>query len=510
MSWKDFSEMAPSLSPAELRFEKRRRLAGLLLGPALFLVCLAVNPLEHVTPVGMRTLGVFVWAVVWWVSEPIPIPATSLFSIALLVVCGIVSAEEAFNYWANWVNIFFIGAFIIGHATSLHGLTRRFAYRMIASRLLGNSPWGLLVLFGVGPALLSAVLSNVVTTMIFLSIGLGLVETLGLPREGRYGEALFLCIAWGAALGGILTPVGSPPNLIIIGLMEPLGYRPGFAQWTLACLPVVLAGMIAMFVVIRFVLRPEMGSWKVSPDFVREELRKLGPLSPGEKIAGGALLVAIFLWVLPDVAVVSLGRTHPASAWLRGHLDWSVSAILVATSLFLLPVDWPKRKFAMTWPEAVKGIEWGTLSLIAAALALGNMIAHRTLGLGEFFAQSLSSLAGTGTSHYLFVAVSVLFTIVLTNLASNIAISSMMGALTLAVGPALGVNPIALMVSVAVASSMAFSLPMATPPNAIVFASGQIRIGSMFKSGLILSLLCALLILLLGFPVAGWVFPWNR
>src|SRR3990172_1150780 len=132
MSWTGLAEMAPMLSEAEIRFEKRRRFVGLLLGPVLFGLALMGPPLEHVTPLGMRTLGVFLWTVTWWVTEPIPIPATAFFSLALLVVCGILTVPEAFGYWANWVNIFFMGAFIIAHAMNLHGLTHRLAYRMVS------------------------------------------------------------------------------------------------------------------------------------------------------------------------------------------------------------------------------------------------------------------------------------------------------------------------------------------------------------------------------------------
>ena len=511
MSWKDLAEMAPMLSEAEIRFEKRRRLIGLVLGPVLFVLVLLWTPLEHVTPIGMRTLGVFLWIVVWWITEPIPIPVTALFAMALLVVCGILGAPEAFGYWANWVNIFFIGAFIIGHATSLHGLTQRLAYRMISSRLLGGSPWRLLILFGLGPALLSSVLSNVVTSIIFLSIAMGVSKTLEFSREGRYGEALFICIAWGAGIGGILTPVGTPTNLIAIGLLSPLGYRVGFAQWILAALPMALLAMVAMYVVIRYGIRPEMGNWKISPTFVKEELIRMGPMKRGEKISAGALGVAIGLWVLPDLVPLLLegGVRHPVSVWLRGHLDWSVSALLVATSLFLIPVDWKNRKFAMTWPEAVKGIEWGTLSLIAAALALGNVIADKERGLGVFFAETLSSVAAPGASHLLFLLAVLTFAVFLTNLASNIAVISMVGALAIAVGPSIGMNPAALVITVALASSMAFSLPISTPPNALVFASGQIRVATMAKSGSLLSLVCILLLALLGFPLVSWIFPWS-
>ena len=353
----------------------------------------------------------------------------------------------------------------------------------------------------------SSVLSNVATTVIFLSIAMGLAEELDFPRESRYGEALFISIAWGAGIGGIITPVGSPPNAIVVGMLrEQLDYRVGFLPWVGTFLPVAIVAAVAMCLVMRYVLRPQLAGWKVSTTYAREELRKLGPLNRGEKITAAALASAIFSGRLPDL-VGLVSPEHPAAVWLYARLDWSVSAILVATSLFLIPLDWQKRQFVLTWSEAVKGVDWGTLSLIASALALGNVIADRDLGLGRFFEQSLSSLAAPGSSHALLIVAFVMFTVLLTNLASNNAVVSMSAALALAVAPVTGVNPVALVATVAVASSMAFSLPISTPPNAIVFASGQVRSGTMAKGGTVLSLLCMLILLLLGFELADWMFP---
>jgi sodium-dependent dicarboxylate transporter 2/3/5 len=236
----------------------------------------------------------------------------------------------------------------------------------------------------------------------------------------------------------------------------------------------------------------------------------MGPMQRGEKIAGGALLAALVLWSLPDTLPLFLPgqQTHPASVWVRTHLDWSVTSILVATSLFLIPVDWPNRKFTMTWDEAVKGIEWGTLALIGSALALASAIASKQVGLGEFFAQSLGSMGGPGRSQLWLVFGIVAFTIVAGSFISNVATVSMVGALMVAIAPAVGINPIALLVTVGVASSMDFSLPVGNPPNAIVFASGRVRVGTMIKGGVVLSLLCILLVTFVAFPLANWIFPW--
>jgi sodium-dependent dicarboxylate transporter 2/3/5 len=198
------------------------------------------------------------------------------------------------------------------------------------------------------------------------------------------------------------------------------------------------------------------------------------------------------------------GRQHPISVWTTRHLDWAVTASLMAAYLFVIPIDWSARRFVLTWDEAVKGVEWGGLLLIAAALALGNTIASKTLGLGGFFEQAMSSTASSG-GQFLFVLGVVAFTVVIGSLVSNIAIIGMVGALVPVVAPAAGVNPAALLVVAAIAANMDFALPVGTPPSAMVFASGYVRIGSMVKGGSILALLSIPLVATLGFYLASWV-----
>lgn len=505
MSWQGLSEIAPRLSEAEVQFEKRKQLAGLWLGPLLFLLTLIVPPLQEVTPVGMRTLGIFLWTVTWWVSEAIPIPATSLAAMAMLVLCGVLTVEAAFSPWANWVCIFLLAAEIIAHAMHVHGLTRRVAYRMASSRFVGGNPWRLLVAFGLASALMSSVLSHVVTTLIFVSIATGLVKTLGFTQGNRYAEALFLAIAWGSNMG-VVTPVAAPTNLIAVGIAQSMGFRIGFLEWMVICLPVFAIMLAAMFVVLRYVTRPEMPDLGSSAAALGDEVRKLGAMSRGEVISGLVFVVAMFLWILPDALSLVLpgGRRNPISAWTSSHLDWAVTASLMATSLFLIPVDWKSRTFVLTWGEAVKAVEWGGLFLIAAALALGNTLASETLGLGGFFGQVMSSVATSG-GQFLFVLGVIAFTVIVGSLVSNIAIIGMVGALIPVVAPAAGINPAALLVTAAIAANMDFALPVGTPPSAIVFASGYVRIGSMVRGGSILALVSIPLIATLGFYFATWV-----
>jgi sodium-dependent dicarboxylate transporter 2/3/5 len=268
--------------------------------------------------------------------------------------------------------------------------------------------------------------------------------------------------------------------------------------------------MLAMFAVLRWFIPREEISRDLDREGIRSELRQLGPFSRGEKFAACTLLVTLFCWILPDIAPLFLGPRHPASVWLLQRFNWAVVALLIPTALFVLPIDWKARKFAMTWDEAVRNIEWGTMALVAGALAMGEMVANREFGLGAFFASSISSVAGPETSRYVFLLVAITLAVALTNLATNVAVISIMGPIALTVAPDLGLNPIALVTVLSVASCIGYSTPMANPPCAIVFASGYIRILPMFQRGLILSGLGIILLSLVGYPVADRLMPWEH
>ena len=510
MSWQDLSELEPQLTQGEARFERGKRMVGFFLGPLSFLlILLFAPPLNHVTPIGMKSLAVFSWVIIWWITEAIPIPATSFLALPLIAVCGIWPYQKAFSYWSHWAVMFLVGAFIIGHAMQLHGLTRRFGLALISSRLVAGNPWRLLVLFLTATAVMSAFMSNVVTTVLFLSMGIGLLDILKIKSGSQYGMAMFLGIAWVANIGGMLTPGGTPTNLIAIGLADRLlEYRMGYPQWILGAFPFVFLQMLAMFAVLRLFLPREERNHEIPTGSIREELHHLGPLSRGEKCAMVALATAVTLWALPDLVPVWLGQTHSVSVWMRERLNWGTVALLVGISLFVMPLDWKKRKFVMTWTEAVKNIEWGTAVLVAAALAVGEMIGDKEVGLGEFFSYSVSSIGGPETSRYWFLLATIVITVVLTNVATTVAVISFMGPIAIIVAPGLGLNPIALTIVISFASTLGYAFPMANPPCAMVFASGHVRIVPMFLRGSLLAFIGIVLLSLVGYPVIDWVFPW--
>ncbi|MBI3935319.1 MAG: anion permease [Acidobacteria bacterium] len=509
MGWKDLHQLSARMSEAEIRFEKRKRFLGLLLGPLFFILAWFWPPLPHVSEIGMRALAIFGLAVIWWITEAVPIPVTSLLILPLTVVCGVFPYQRAFGYWANWINLFLIGAFIIGATMEIHGLTKRISLSLVASRLVGGDPWRLLVLFLLSNVVTGAFTSNTVDAILYMSIGLGLLKTLKIEPGSGFGSAMFLGIAWATNIGGKLTPSGSVPNMVAIGLASSSGYHIGYSQWVMANLVFTSLQTCAMLFILRTFLTKKDREFRVPTNQVKEELKKLGPFSRGELVSCLALGTALFLWTLPDILPMVLAPEHPVTAWVTGHLNWGVVALLVGCSLFLIPIDWATRRYAMTWDEAVANIEWGTLALVAGSLAVGDLIADKTVGLGELLSVGVTSLAGTHPPQFLLIFGMILVTTVLAQVTSGVAIVSATGPIILVLAPGLGLNPLALLITISLAANMGYTLPSSTPPNAIVFASGYLRIMPMFLRGSILATTGIILLSLTGYRVASWVFPYQ-
>lgn len=233
----------------------------------------------------------------------------------------------------------------------------------------------------------------------------------------------------------------------------------------------------------------------------------MGPMQRGEKIAVGALLVALFLWLMPDLARIAMGSRAPIVTWLDTHLNWPVVSILVASALFVVPVDWSRRQFAMTWNHAVEGIEWGTLALVAGALAIGTVLGDSSIGWGKYVTDHLFVVIPAAESTPIFVVAVVAATVVVTNFISNPTVVTIFGALILAMSASqqFPADPLALLVVVALGSSMAFALPVGTPPCAIVFATGRVRMPMMITYGSLFGAAAIVVLALAGYPLARWV-----
>jgi len=492
-------ERAPAremLSPAERRFDRARRSVGLFVGPLLF-AWLLLAPPPVPSPAAARLVAILAWVLVWWVCEAVPLPVTALLGPALAVVCGVGSAGEIFAPFGDPIVLFFLGSFVLAEAMGSSGLDRRFAYAILRRPAVGASPARLLVAFAAIAAGLSAWLNNTATTAMLYPIGLSVIAAVARaaggadPRRLRFGTALLLVLAYASSIGGIATPVGTAPNLIALGQLDALaGVRIPFFHWMVIGAPIALAMLVLLVGYLRLVLPPEAPDARGGRLELGAEAAALGPLSRAERNVLLAFGATVTGWVLPGALAVALGADAPAVRAAQRLLPESAVALLGASLLFVLPVDWRARRFTLSWSEATR-IDWGTLLLFGGGLALGGAMFRS--GLAEALGGALVSLSGSGSV----VALTFLFAwvaLILTETTSNTATATMLSPLAIASAQAAGVSPVPPTVAVALASSMAFMLPVSTPPNAIVYGSGRVPITAMLRHGMLLDLASALVV----------------
>lgn len=484
-------------SPAEELFNRRRRTAGLLLGPAL-LIALLVAPLPIPAP-AHRLAAILAMMVVLWMTEALPLAVTALIGPVLAVVLRVAPARTAFAPFADPIIFLFIGSFMLAEAMFVHGLDRRIAYGALSSRLVGRSLLRILIVYGGVTAGISMWISNTATTAMMFPIGLSIVAHLTEGREAEKGSrdfaiAMMLIAAFGASIGGIATPIGTPPNLIGIGMLNRIaGVEISFFQWMLLGVPIVV--LLFGFVIAYFYFTSLRG---LTLDMsrtsrIREELQRLGPPSPGQRNVLFAFGVTVVLWLLPGVLTIAgLGE----AAFARGYaaaVPESVGAMTGAILLFVLPVAWRARKFTLSWDEAVR-IDWGIILLFGGGLAMGEL-AFST-GLAESIGRGITSWLPNQSEF----ALTVLFTavaIVMSEAASNTASATMIVPVAIAVSQAAGVNPLIPALGATLGASMGFMMPISTPPNAIVYSSGHVPITAMMRHGVALDVVGFILIVAL-------------
>jgi len=310
--------MDPGTERRRDRFDRARQTLGLFLGPAA-LVAVLVSP-TGLEPPAHRLAAVFALVVVFWVTEAIPLPATALLGPALAVVLGVASARDAFASFGHPIIFLFLGSFLIARAMMKHGLDRRIALFVLSRAWVGEHPGRILLAFGAIAAFLSMWMSNTATTAMMLPIGLGVLRTLplgGKDGAGRwsasYATGLMLMIAYSCNVGGIATPVGTPPNLIAIGMLEKvLGRDVSFVEWMSFGVPVAVVCFVLLYALMRAMFSPKVRRMDGAAAVIRGERAKSGGWRAGEKAALAAFLTAVTLWTLPGLLGLALGTDSPA------------------------------------------------------------------------------------------------------------------------------------------------------------------------------------------------------
>jgi sodium-dependent dicarboxylate transporter 2/3/5 len=489
---------------------------GLGAGPALAVLVYVLLPDAYTgmdgAPVdlghpGRATAGVAVWMATWWFTEAIPVYATALLPLVLLPLLRAATMKAAAAPYAHELIFLFMGGFLLALAMERWGLHRRVA--LTALRVAGNRPVNVVGAFMAVSAGLSMWVSNTATAIMMLPVALSVIELVarrsaGEPQEApgspgsavsSFAVALLLGIAYAASIGGIATPIGTPPNLFLLSyVQEHLDREISFVRWMALALPLVALFLPITWLLLTRVLHPvRLPRIEGGAALVGRALRDLGPMSRGERIVLGVFLLTSGLWITrPLLTGIELGGIRP----LAGLTDAGI-AMLAALLLFVAPVDRRAGSFALDWETAVK-LPWGILILFGGGLSLAAAIEQN--GVAELIGSQASAFAGVPS--WITVLAVVAAIIFLTELTSNTATTAALVPVLATLAPGLGFDPLLLAVPAAVAASCAFMLPVATPPNAVIFGSGLVRIPDMVRAGFWLNLIGIALVTLFTYAVA--------
>jgi sodium-dependent dicarboxylate transporter 2/3/5 len=486
-----------TISAAEQKFEELRRKAGFFLAPIGFLLTLWWASSVLPAPAA-RLSAVLALMVIFWLTESIPLPVTALLGAVLNIVLGVADAKTVLSPFADPIIFIFIGGFMLSRAMMRHRLDRRIALAVLSFPGVSKSPFRILGAMGLVTALVSMWVSNTATTAIFLPIALGVLGSLtggANLRSQTFATGLMLMLAYAASIGGIVTPVGSPPNLIALGQLEKLaGIEIGFLTWVLLMVPIFLAMFGVLWVMLWFLHPGGRGSGLSVQggslaEFLANQRTALGGWTAGQVSTAAAFGVAVVLWLLPGVAQAVVGNKHDVVVFLNRYFPESIVALLAACLLFFLPGK--KGERALDWEEASK-IDWGIILLFGGGISLGALMF--STGVAKALGETASGLFGPEAGLWALTGLAIVVGIVLSETTSNTSSATMLCPVVIALADGMGVSPVAPTLGACLGASMGFMLPVSTPPNAIVYGSGLVPLPAMLRAGIIFDILGFLVI----------------
>ena len=467
---------------------------GLILGPAIAGLMLLAGAPDDLSFSAWAIAALLAWMAVWWATEPIPIPVTSLLPLVFIPLFGAGSTREAAAGYSSPIVMLLLGGFIIALGIERWGLHKRIALNIVSR--VGSHPAALIFGFMIATALLSMWISNTATTLMMVPIAMSAAAALK-DETGRFVTALLLGVCYAASIGGVATPIGTPTNLIAIQwLEENAGTTIGYAQWMSFGVPALaLLVPIAWWSVTRGL--PQLAGGDAAAQEVRAQRSALGAITAPEARAALVFGVVAVLWV----ARVPIQLTARAQGW---DMPWLLSisdmgiAIAGAVAMFLVPAGAAKSRALLRWDEAVK-LPWGVLILFGGGISLGQAVTRT--GLSAWIGEQLAALSVLPP--IFFIAIVVALVIFLTELTSNVATMTTLAPILGALAAAIGAAPTSLLAPAAVAASCAFMLPVATAPNAIIYATDKVPISQMIARGLRVNLIGIVVITAIGF----WLAP---
>lgn len=472
---------------------------GFFLGPLLFVLVLLLFPAGLISPKAPAVLALAAWMLTWWVTEAVPIPVTALLPMIGFPLMGVMKISAAAAPYANPIIFLFMGGFMIALALEKHRLHERIALNLI--RLTGTSGNGIILGFMLATAFLSMWISNTATAMMMLPIATSVVrliitnsedaQKIEHPGERNFALGLMLSVGYAASLGGMATLIGTPPNVVFAGILNDMfQIRISFAEWFIVGFPVATLLVLANYIVVTRILFPNrLPKIPGSDQLLQTRLAALGPLKKGEKLVLVVFSITAFLWMFQQLI-------NSLLAW--DFLNDTTIAVFGGVLMFIVPVNFRKGEFILHWPDTEK-MGWGILFLFGGGLCLaeGLSVSGIIPAVGTWVAgQSQYSIWLTLTL--------IIISVSLSEVMSNVALVNVFVPVVFGIAQVMQVNPILLGLPVTLGASIALMSPIATPPNAIVFSSGHIRIQDMVKAGALLNVISVLIIWLISITVMEW------
>lgn len=466
---------------------------GLILGPALFFIIYFFFQAEGLSPEARGVLAGTAWIATWWITEAIPIPVTSLLPIILFPLVTDIGVGDVTPNYGDGIVFLFLGGFIIALALERWNLHKRIALNIIY--VVGTSTNRIMLGFMIATGFLSMWISNTATAMMMVPIGTAIIYQLSSlvnednvkdaeEQRNMFAKSLMIAIAFSASIGGLGTIIGTPPNTILAGqLREIFEIDLSFAQWMMFGVPLaIILIFIAWVYLIKFAFPIKMKEIPGGREVIYNERKALGVMTGDEKLVSLVFGLTALAWIL---------RVYVLQEFVSDSIDDTMIAITGAVLLFLIPSVQYQGAKLMNW-ETAKNVPWGILILFGGGLAIAG--AFGDSGLDVWVGEQLSVLVGV--QFFLIILAVTLLVTFLTEITSNTASATMLMPIMASLALAIDVHPMAMMVPAAVAASCAFMLPVATPPNAVVFGSGYLKMIDMIKAGFWMNLISIIMITL--------------
>lgn len=468
---------------------------SLWIGPLAAVFMLAIGPPADLGFAAWATGALLVWMAIWWATEPIPIAATSLLPLVVLPLIGAGTAAEAAAGYSSTIVLLLLGGFIVALGIERWDLHKRIALNVVARS--GNRPKALLAGFMIATALLSMWISNTATTLMMVPIVLSVAASLDQGEDQKFTLALLLGVCYAASIGGVATPVGTPTNLIALDALEQInGSEIGFATWVKFGVPAMLLLVPAAWLAVGWSL-PKGSTDTAAQDIISRQLQKLGAVSTPERRVAMVFGAVALMWMTRVLIQETAAAAGFAPSWLTGISDMGI-AIFGAVLMFIVPAGGGQKRALLNWQEAER-LPWGVLILFGGGISLGRAITRT--GLADWIGDQLGVLSVLPP--IFFIAAVVALVIFLTELTSNVATMTTLAPILGTLAIAVGADPASLLAPAAVAASCAFMLPVATAPNAIIYATGKIPVTEMMRAGLRINLAGVVIITAIGF----WIAP---